>query len=116
MTREEFKKSVFGITNGKCCVPGCGCDAVDAHHILNRHLWSDGGYDITNGAALCSKHHWDAEKGVITPRQLIGYMGIPKDRLKKPDDLNVMLTRQEYLDYLMNDEINCFGEIKGYEE
>ena len=30
MTREEFKKAVFGITDGKCCVPGCECDAVDA--------------------------------------------------------------------------------------
>ena len=32
LTREEFKKQVFARTNGKCCVPGCDCDAIDAHH------------------------------------------------------------------------------------
>ena len=42
LTREEFKKAVFDLTNGKCCVPGCNCDAVDAHHIMNRHLWNNG--------------------------------------------------------------------------
>ena len=50
LTREEFKKQVFARTNGKCCVPGCTCDAVDAHHILDRHLWNHGGYILSNGA------------------------------------------------------------------
>jgi len=111
MNREEFKKAVFGVTNGKCCVPGCECDAVDAHHIMNRHLWSDGGYVLSNGAALCAKHHLDAEKGVITPRQCIEYMGIPKYRLKKPDKLN-LLSKMEYIELLMNDELTCFGKLK----
>ena len=52
LTREEFKKQVFAKTNGKCCVPGCNCDAVDAHHIMDRKLWKDGGYYITNGYAV----------------------------------------------------------------
>ena len=30
LTREEFKKQVFARTNGKCCVPGCNCEAADA--------------------------------------------------------------------------------------
>ena len=42
LTREEFKKQIFGKTNGKCCVPGCDLDAVDAHHIIDRKLWTDG--------------------------------------------------------------------------
>ena len=114
MTREEFKKAVFGLTNGKCCVPGCNCDAVDAHHIMNRHLWSNGGYIITNGAALCAKHHLEAEKGIITPRQCIEYMKIPMDRLQKPDELEdgEFMTRKEYIDLLMNDALTCFGELK----
>lgn len=113
MTREEFKKAVFGITNGKCCVPGCECDAVDAHHIMNRHLWSDGGYNLSNGAALCSKHHLDAEKGIITPRQCIEFMGISKNDLKMPDKLgeNGLMSFEEYIEFLYNDEINAFGEL-----
>lgn len=76
LTREEFKKQVFTRTNGKCCVPGCTCDAVDAHHIMDRKLWNDGGYYLSNGAALCEKHHWDAEKGIITPKNCYDYMKI----------------------------------------
>jgi hypothetical protein len=71
LTREEFKKQVFAKTRGKCCVPGCNCDAVDAHHIMDRRLWNNGGYYLSNGAALCAKHHLDAERGIITPMQWI---------------------------------------------
>ena len=114
LTREEFKKAVFDLTNGKCCVPGCNCDAIDAHHIMNRHLWSNGGYIITNGAALCEKHHLDAEKGIITPWQCIEFMKIPKDRLQIPDELEdgEFMTKNEYIELLMNDELTCFGELK----
>ena len=76
LTREEFRKQVFERTNGKCCVPGCNCDAVDAHHIMDRKLWNNGGYYLSNGAALCEKHHWDAEKGIITPKNCYDYMKI----------------------------------------
>ena len=85
LTREEFKKQVFAKTNGKCCVPGCNCDAVDAHHIMDRKLWKDGGYYITNGAALCAKHHLDAEQGRITPKLCLDYMGISVADIRVPD-------------------------------
>lgn len=85
LTREEFKKQVFAKTNGKCCVPGCNCDAVDAHHIMDRKLWKDGGYYITNGAALCAKHHLDAEQGRITPKLCLDYMGINVTDIRVPD-------------------------------
>ena len=87
LTREEFKKKVFARTDGKCCVPGCGCDAVDAHHIMDRKLWNDGGYYLTNGAALCAKHHLEAEQGIITPMQCFEYMGIQIHEIRTPDKL-----------------------------
>lgn len=111
MTRKEFKESVFKVTNGKCCVPGCGCDAVDAHHILNRNLWTNGGYILSNGAALCEKHHLEAERGVITPRQCMEYMSVKKADITKPDAFKDVMTDEEYMYFLMNDEINAFGEF-----
>lgn len=93
LTREEFKRQVFGRTSGKCCVPGCECAAVDAHHIMDRKLWSDGGYYLTNGAALCSKHHLDAEQGRITPAECLKYMGIEIGWVDVPDKL-----REQYSD------------------
>ncbi|HVY62899.1 MAG TPA: RNA ligase family protein [Planctomycetota bacterium] len=35
--------------------------AKDAHHILERRLFADGGYYLDNGASLCERHHLDAE-------------------------------------------------------
>jgi len=97
LTREEFKKQIFRKTNGKCCVPGCNCDAVDAHHIMDRKLWNDGGYYVSNGAALCSKHHLDAERGLITPKQCIDYMNIKLADIKVPDAI-----KNEYKDKISN--------------
>jgi hypothetical protein len=87
LSREDFKRLVFEKTNGKCCVPGCNCDAVDAHHIMDRKLWADGGYYLSNGAALCAEHHLDAEQGRITPFQCMTYMGINVNTVKVPDAL-----------------------------
>ena len=99
LTREEFKEQVFAKTNGKCCVPGCDCEAVDAHHIMDRKLWSDGGYYLTNGAALCSKHHLDAEQGRITPKKCLDYMNINVTDVRVPDKL-----REEYSKSISNFE------------
>jgi len=99
LTREEFKEHVFAKTNGKCCVPGCDCEAVDAHHIMDRKLWFDGGYYLTNGAALCSKHHLDAEQGRITPKQCLDYMNINVTDVRVPDKL-----REEYSKSISNFE------------
>jgi hypothetical protein len=41
LTREEFKRQVFA-RDGHCAF--CQLPPVDAHHILERRLWPDGGY------------------------------------------------------------------------
>lgn len=113
LTREEFKKQVFARTSGKCCVPGCSCDAVDAHHIMDRKLWKDGGYYLSNGAALCSKHHLDAEQGKITPMQCLDYMGINLHDIKIPDKLIELYKDDKYDFYTLAMEagiINKWGE------
>jgi len=64
MTRDEFRDGVFERDNFKCVV--CGKDGKDAHHIIERRLWDDGGYHIDNGATLCEEHHVLAEKTVLS--------------------------------------------------
>lgn len=108
LTREEFKKQVFAKTNGKCCVPDCTCDAVDAHHIMDRKLWNDGGYYLSNGASLCAKHHLDAEKGIITPLQCFEYMKINLCDCEKPDKID--LDWHEYFELLQAGKLNKWGE------
>lgn len=68
MTRDGFRQAVFSRDHNMCVI--CGEQAVDAHHIMDRKLWSDGGYYLDNGASLCEKHHWDAELSKILPDEL----------------------------------------------
>ena len=117
LTREEFKKQTFMRTSSRCCVPNCSCDAVDAHHIMDRKLFSDGGYYLSNGAALCAKHHMDAETGKITPAYLITVNKINTDEIIQPDTID--LTREDYLELLLSGELNKWGELtekKDYDE
>lgn len=76
LTREQFKKEVFHRSHGGCVVPGCVEWAVDAHHILDRKLWADGGYYLDNGAAVCEHHHWECEQGIIRVDEIRKFAGI----------------------------------------
>ena len=42
LTRDQFREGVFKRDNHKCVI--CRAPAVDAHHIIERRLWTDGGY------------------------------------------------------------------------
>lgn len=68
LSRNEFKNKVFIRDKFKCII--CKKEAIDAHHILDRKLFSEGGYYIDNGVSLCFEHHLKAENGIITPEIL----------------------------------------------
>jgi len=74
LTRPQYSELVLARAGGVCCVPGCGERAVDAHHILNRNLFTlpeeFGGYFYENGAQLCSDHHYQAELTKLTTEEL----------------------------------------------
>lgn len=76
LTRSEFRAAVMGRRDGRCCVPACENVADDAHHIVERRLWPDGGYYLENGAAVCDFHHLAAEMTVISAQDLRDVCGI----------------------------------------
>lgn len=76
MTRKDFREGVFARDRNNCVVPNCTNKVADAHHIIERRLWSDGGYYIDNGASLCTKHHKLAETNHIPPCVVRLYAGI----------------------------------------
>ena len=73
-TRDTFRTVVLNRHDGLCCVPECDQPAVDAHHIIERRLWTlpheQGGYFPDNGAAVCEPHHYQAEQTIVTADQL----------------------------------------------
>jgi len=64
LTRDQFRETVFERDNHTCVV--CPNKAVDAHHIVDRRLFENGGYYLDNGASLCNKHHLQAEMTVLS--------------------------------------------------
>lgn len=83
LTRDEFREGVFARDNHKCIF--CGKTAeetpegkLDAHHILERRLWPDGGYYIDNGATVCEADHLQCEKTVFSVDLVRSMAGITK--------------------------------------
>lgn len=74
LTRDEFREGVFKRDSYKCVI--CGEPGKDAHHIIERRLFSDGGYYLENGATLCSKHHLLAESTELSCEEIRNKIGI----------------------------------------
>lgn len=74
LNKENFRNSVFERDNHKCVI--CDQEAVDAHHIIDRRLWNNGGYYLNNGASLCEIHHIKAEKTEMSCDHLREKIGI----------------------------------------
>ena len=65
---------MFARDGGKCVI--CQSNAVDAHHILDRKLFPDGGYVEDNGASVCSTCHSSCETTLISVEELRKAAGI----------------------------------------
>lgn len=74
LSRAEFEKQVLARFRGRCTF--CARPAVDAHHILERKLFADGGYYLANGAGVCEQHHWECETTEISVEQVRQACGI----------------------------------------
>ncbi|RKZ10845.1 hypothetical protein DRQ25_01685 [Candidatus Fermentibacteria bacterium] len=64
LTRTQFRESVFERDHNTCV--GCEDIAADAHHIIERRLFHNGGYYLNNGAALCHNCHLEAEMTMLS--------------------------------------------------
>lgn len=76
LTRDEFREGVFKRDGHKCVF--CGQPAVDAHHIIERRIWGNGGYFLNNGASVCEEHHLACERTDISVEEVREKCGITK--------------------------------------
>lgn len=74
LKRDDFREKVFKRDKHKCV--WCGGIAVDAHHIIERKLFDDGGYYLENGVSLCEKCHLLAEQTILSCQELRERAGI----------------------------------------
>lgn len=73
-SREAFKAAVFARDRSRCVL--CGEPAVDAHHIMERKLWADGGYHLANGASVCEACHLRCEMTLVSTDDVRAACGI----------------------------------------
>lgn len=69
LSREEFNTIVLKRDGYKCVLCSHQTDLA-VHHILDRALFTDGGYYEDNGVTLCPKHHLEAENGIFSCEEL----------------------------------------------
>lgn len=68
LSRDEFRESVFQRDNHQCVL--CGAPAQDAHHIMERRLFPDGGYFLDNGASVCGPCHILCEQTIVSVEEV----------------------------------------------
>jgi len=76
LTRDQFRNAVFERDGYRCIL--CKETAVDAHHIIERRLFPDGGYYLDNGASLCALHHMAAETTRLAADEIREWCGITR--------------------------------------
>lgn len=64
LARDQFRDAVFKRDANLCVI--CHAAASDAHHIMERRLFDDGGYYLDNGASLCANCHVLAEQTTLS--------------------------------------------------
>ncbi len=74
LQRDEFREQVLFRDNHKCV--NCDSPAIDAHHLIERSLWKDGGYYLQNGVSLCENCHLMAEYTQISVKELRRLSGV----------------------------------------
>lgn len=76
LLRAQFRVGVFTRDKNTCVV--CGQPGQDAHHIMERRLFPDGGYYLDNGATLCGACHIRAEQTLISCEEIRLNAGITR--------------------------------------
>ena len=88
LTRDQFREAVYARDGYRCVICGRGTSDnvfvvnLDAHHIMERRLFPDGGYYVDNGATVCDSDepgggcHLKAEQSLISCEELREAAGI----------------------------------------
>lgn len=107
LTRDEFRSQVFERDGHRCVV--CRNPAKDAHHILERRLWDDGGYYLDNGVSLCTDCHIKAEQTVLSCEEIRNAAGI--DRVVLPEHLYSDVEYDKWGNMILADNRRIQGEL-----
>jgi len=109
LSREQFREEVFKRDSYSCVF--CKKEAKDAHHILERRLFPDGGYYLSNGASLCEEHHILAEQTLLTVEDIRTAANISKKDIILPPHFYSDVVYDKWGNVILNNNIRCPGEL-----
>lgn len=107
LTRDCFRESVFARDNHQCVF--CKKPAKDAHHIIERRLWADGGYYLDNGASVCEDCHLACERTIISVEDVRIACGITK--VIVPEHLYADHAIDKWGNIILNNGLRMRGEL-----
>jgi len=114
LTRDQFREGVFSRDGHRCVF--CGKTAeqtpegkLDAHHIIERRLWSDGGYYLDNGATVCEEHHLECERTIRSVEEVRAQCGVTK--IVVPDQFYPEQPIDKWGNYVLEDGRRTRGEL-----
>lgn len=107
LTRDDFRESVFERDGYRCVA--CGENAADAHHIIDRALWSDGEYYLNNGASVCEDCHMKCETTEISVEEIRSLAGI--DTVVVPENLDASLRYDKWGNEILSNGMRMKGEM-----
>jgi hypothetical protein len=114
LDRDTFRESILRRDGYKCVLCGRG-DPLNAHHIVERRLWEDGGYYMDNGATLCDDRdgligcHKKAEQTIISCDEVRAAARIT--RIMLPDHLYRDNSYDKWANIVMPDGTRIKGEL-----
>lgn len=120
LPRDGWREAVFARDGQRCVVCQASADEragvrLDAHHLIERRLWPDGGYYLSNGVTLCSRPaeasdcHRKAEQTVISCEELRQAAGL--ERLLLPPHLESGVRYDKWANVIGEDGTRYPGEL-----
>lgn len=88
LSREKFNELCKKRDKHHCVF--CDDTNIVVHHIIDRKLFSDGGYYLDNGASVCDEHHWICEKTDISVEEVRKACGITNIILPESFDSSIV--------------------------
>lgn len=107
LSRDQFREGTFTRDKHLCVI--CKKPAQDAHHIIERRLWDDGGYYLDNGASLCGPCHIKAEQTTLSVEEIREAAGIKHIIL--PEHLYVDQMYDKWGNPIMGNGKRLIGEL-----
>ena len=111
LSRDDFRELALVRDGGRCVL--CGDPATEVHHIIERRLFPDGGYFLSNALSVCNPCHLRCEMTEVSLEEAYVAAGIRTPALPPQAYSDCRYTK--WLDEILPDGTRLPGPLFGDE-